>query len=84
MTGIFEKLLDFVPSRKTSFIVLTAAATTLIFSEIAKRKLNPAPKQIIPSPRASLLPSLSKEGQEELPYPPDVFPGPRDVASPVS
>ncbi|KAF2231152.1 alpha/beta-hydrolase [Viridothelium virens] len=40
-----------------------------------------APKNI-PSPRTALLPSLSEEEIQSLPYPPDVFPGARDVDTP--
>ncbi len=39
-------------------------------------------KRIIPSPSVTLLPKLSEKEIGELPYPPDVLPGPRDVASP--
>ncbi len=38
--------------------------------------------QIIPSPVQSLLPKLSPEEARSLPYPPDAYPGIRDVASP--
>ena len=38
--------------------------------------------QIIPSPAQSLLPKLSPEEARSLPYPPDAYPGIRDVASP--
>jgi hypothetical protein len=83
MAGLFQNLLDYVPSRKTTFIIATSAATTLVLSGAIKNTLNPIPKQIIPSPRASVLPGLSKEEQDELPYPPNLFPGARDVDSPV-
>ncbi|EPE29178.1 alpha/beta-Hydrolase [Glarea lozoyensis ATCC 20868] len=82
MAELFQNLLDYVPSRKTSFIIATSAATTLILSDAIRRKLNPVPKQIIPSPRASIIPSLSYEEQDNLPYPPNLFPGARDVDSP--
>lgn len=36
----------------------------------------------IRSPRATLLPQLSEDEIASLPYPPDVLPGARDVASP--
>jgi hypothetical protein len=83
MNEIFQNLQDFAPSRKTSLIVATAAATTFIFSGIIKKKLSPVPKPIILSPRATLLPNLSNEEKAALPYPPDLFPGARDVGSPV-
>lgn len=37
---------------------------------------------IIPSPRATQLPQLSKEETSSLPYPPDALPGTRDVETP--
>lgn len=39
-------------------------------------------RQILPSPRETALPGLSKEEIVSLPYPPDAFPGARDVDSP--
>ena len=39
-------------------------------------------RSIIRSPATTLLPRLSPDEQRALPYPPDVFPGARDVDSP--
>jgi len=36
----------------------------------------------VPSPRSTLLPKLSEEEKAQLPYPPDVLPGARDVDTP--
>lgn len=80
MKGDFLAL---VPSSHTSLIVGSTFLTTLALLSLAKSTLSPVPRKIIPSPRDSLLPSLSKEEQEALPYPPDIFPGARDVESPV-
>lgn len=38
--------------------------------------------QVVPSPLKSLLPKLSEEDAASLPYPPDAYPGSRDVTSP--
>lgn len=40
--------------------------------------------QVIPSPFKTLLPKLSEDGIgiAQLPYPPDAYPGPRNVESP--
>ena len=38
--------------------------------------------EVVPSPLKSLLPNLSPQEAASLPYPPDAFPGIRDVASP--
>ena len=48
-------------------------------------KINTGPAQddkVIPSPLKSLLPNLSPQEVTSLPYPPDAYPGIRDVASP--
>ena len=37
---------------------------------------------VIPSPRTTLLPYLSETQLTNLPYPPDIFPGARDVETP--
>jgi hypothetical protein len=64
--------------------VVTTLAVTITLARLAFTSTSPPPKQIISSPRETLLPRLSKEEQELLAYPPDVFPGARDVSSPVS
>ena len=38
--------------------------------------------QVVPSPLKTLIPSLSDAEAEDLPYPPDAYPGARDVISP--
>ncbi|KIV94177.1 hypothetical protein PV10_01966 [Exophiala mesophila] len=38
--------------------------------------------QVLPSPRSTLLPTLSTDELSKLPYPPDVLPGARDVDTP--
>ena len=43
---------------------------------------SPKNVKVIPSPRETLLPKLSEAEAGDLPYPPDVFPGARDVDSP--
>lgn len=42
----------------------------------------PRKGQVVRSPRATLLPTLSTDELSQLPYPPDVLPGARDVDSP--
>jgi len=75
--------LDIVPqvlqSRKSLLTLFGAFAVgALCRGLISKAKT----KSIIRSPRTTLLPSLSPDEQQALPYPPDVFPGARDVDSP--
>jgi hypothetical protein len=80
----YQILLSLAPSLHTSFIVISTVATTLTLSALARNYMNPVPEPVIRSPNTTLLPELSKEEYDELPYPPDAFPGARDVASPVS
>ncbi|CAG8971102.1 hypothetical protein HYALB_00010679 [Hymenoscyphus albidus] len=75
-------LLRLAPSPQTSLIVVSTVVTTVALLSLARKTLNPTPPKIIVGPRNSLLPDLSKEEQESLPYPPDIFPGARDVESP--
>ncbi len=42
----------------------------------------PKTNKSISSPKTTLIPGLSKKEIEELPYPPDLLPGARDVTSP--
>jgi hypothetical protein len=59
-----------------------AVLSILVLSRrISSQKLNNAPS-VIPSPRDTVLPTLSKEQTSALPYPPDALPGARDVATP--
>jgi hypothetical protein len=69
-------------ARNLPLIITSSVVTTLAIVTLAST--SPPPKKIIPSPRETLLPRLSKEEQGLQAYPPDVFPGARDVSSPVS
>ena len=82
MSAGLSRLWGHEPTR-IGLIVGSSVATTLAVA-IARLAFHSTPTKIIASPRATLLPKLSKAEQEELPYPPDVFPGARDVDSPVS
>ena len=72
-----------VSTHNRAFLIGSSVAATLTVLTIARLTLYSAPPKIIPSPRNSLLPTLSQKEREDLPYPPDVFPGARDVHSPV-
>jgi hypothetical protein len=73
------------PGRSIPLIIGTSIATTLAVIGLAKVALQSLSKpRIIPSPRETLLPKLTKEEQSQLTYPPDIFPGARDATSPVS
>jgi hypothetical protein len=71
------------PVRSTGFI-LSCSVATLTLLALARLSLQTAPPRIIRSPRATQLPNISEAEQAVLPYPPDAFPGARDVESPVS
>ncbi|KAH8815272.1 Alpha/Beta hydrolase protein [Xylogone sp. PMI_703] len=65
--------------QNVSLIVSATVATTLVVTAALKHTVyTPLPRRI-PSPRDTLLPRLSKSEKDALPYPPDLFPGARDV-----
>ncbi|KAE9381544.1 alpha/beta-hydrolase [Stipitochalara longipes BDJ] len=71
------------PPRNFPLIIGTSVATTLAVITLTKLALQSPPKpKLIPSPRETLLPTLTKGEQDLLSYPPDLFPGARDVTSP--
>lgn len=59
--------------------VLTAAATAASLSAVLAMRRKTA---FTPSPRKTILPTLSAQDIAALPYPPDVLPGSRDVTTP--
>ncbi|KAH0444668.1 alpha beta hydrolase family [Colletotrichum camelliae] len=68
------------------FAAAVAAATLLIRGPAASTVIAPSPgrdrRKTARSPRWTVLPRLSTLARDELPYPPDVFPGARDVDTP--
>ncbi|PSR99398.1 Alpha/Beta hydrolase protein [Coniella lustricola] len=67
-----------------TIIFTTALALVLpaLLLTLAKRLAYPTRPKIYPSPLRTLLPQLSAEQQSALLYPPDYFPGARDVVTP--
>ncbi|KAK0118911.1 hypothetical protein ONS96_011988 [Cadophora gregata f. sp. sojae] len=65
---------------KVGIVFACSLATTLALYSILR--VRSPRKKIIKSPRQWQMRSLSKEERDELPYPPDVLPGGRDVTSP--
>lgn len=61
-----------------------AAGGSFLFASgiLAGRVLSKKKAVIIRSPRTTILPKLTDEEKSDLPYPPDVFPGARDVDTP--
>ncbi|CCC10311.1 hypothetical protein SMACR_02887 [Sordaria macrospora] len=67
----------------TSCLILGAVGVSLGLSVRVLLNQNSTKKPIIiPSPRATQIPQLSKEETSSLPYPPDALPGARDVETP--
>lgn len=64
-------------------IVGATIATTLALSLVAREALQGKQERIIRSPRETILSKLTEMEKNELPYPPDSFPGARDVDTPV-
>ncbi|RMD42189.1 hypothetical protein DV735_g2955, partial [Chaetothyriales sp. CBS 134920] len=81
MASLGDRLQDLSKHIDTELVVATSSAFAL--GLIVRGLVQSRKKQtIIPSPRVTLLPTLSSEEQAKLPYPPDSFPGARDVATP--
>ncbi|KAI9690500.1 MAG: hypothetical protein M1822_009463 [Bathelium mastoideum] len=77
------------PSPRTAVLFSSVAAVTAaslysvysLYQAISKPLSSNLP-QSIPSPRSTLLPKLSAQEIQDIPYPPDVLPGARDVDTP--
>lgn len=64
----------------STWIAFAAVALAIVLLT-ARRARKPLPRRI-PSPRDTLLPQISSKQAAALPYPPDLFPGARDVTTP--
>jgi len=62
----------------------TAALATVATLYLAKYALYPPKKSVIPSPLKTTIPYLTPTEVEGLGYRPGMFPGGRDVETPVS
>ena len=71
------------PERNVAYIIGASVVTTFAVMTVSRLAFQGKQEKIIRSPRATLLPKLSKAEIAALSYPPDVFPGGRDVESPV-
>ncbi|KAL2413071.1 hypothetical protein ABEF95_002445 [Exophiala dermatitidis] len=73
-----------VSSRSLEWRTLLFATTLFFTGALVGSIVASRPKRatILPSPRTTRLPALSEEEQSQLPYPPDVLPGARDVETP--
>ncbi|KAL1878652.1 hypothetical protein Daus18300_001927 [Diaporthe australafricana] len=77
--GIIQAVL---PHADTSMLVITTVVTTASLCTILNRIVHPKRPSVLQSPLSSRISSLSPEDQSQLLYPPDYFPGARDVPTP--
>lgn len=66
----------------TVVTITTTVAVTVSLLALANRLLHPRRAAVLPSPLKTLLPGLTPAQQADLLYPPDYFPGARDVPTP--
>lgn len=66
----------------TAVTVATTVTVTVSLLALAHRLLHPRRAAVLPSPLKTLLPALGPAQRADLLYPPDYFPGARDVATP--
>ena len=59
-----------------------ACLSALVILPPLGKSLGEKEPPVIPSPRDTVLPTLTFQELEDLPYPPDALPGRRDVGSP--
>lgn len=71
-----------LPSSDTSMLVITTAVTTASLYAILNRIIHPRRPTVLPSPLSTHISRLSPEESSQLLYPPEYFPGARDVPTP--
>ncbi|KAK2610982.1 hypothetical protein N8I77_004366 [Diaporthe amygdali] len=71
-----------LPGPDTSMLVITTVVTTASLYTILNRIIYPRRPSVLQNPLSSHISSLSPEEQSQLLYPPDYFPGARDVPTP--
>ena len=71
-----------LPAAMSPFTWTVFAAVALATLSLVLRPTRPPPRRTIPSPRDTLLPQISPKQAAALPYPPNLLPGARDVATP--
>jgi len=82
LAGI-DRYLHLPPSRVSFYLTASAASLGIlvILKSIYNATRSPSPI-VVESPGSTLIPKLSAEEASNLPYPPDVLPGARDVTTP--
>lgn len=71
-----------LPPPETTMLVVTTAITTASLYTILDRIIHPRRPAVLQSPLSSHISGLSPEEKSGLLYPPDYFPGARDVPTP--
>lgn len=71
-----------LPDPATSMLVITTAVTTASLYAILDRIVHPRRPAVLRSPLGTQISPLSAEEKSRLLYPPDYFPGARDVPTP--
>ena len=77
-----ESSVPSVPAAGAATIAATVAVTATLLMA-GRAWLYPARGAVIPGPLQTAIPKLSQKAVAMLDYPPDAFPGARDVPSPV-
>lgn len=83
MASAIHRFFDPPAQRNIPLVISASVATTLAVVAAGKLIYQNNQGKVIVSPRTTLLPRLSEAEQADLAYPPDTFPGARDVVSPV-
>lgn len=69
-------------AQSTALTITTTVVVTVSVLALANRLFHPTRPSVLPSPLKTLLPRLTPAQQADLLYPPDYFPGARDVPTP--
>jgi hypothetical protein len=81
---VFRRLFENVPETPSALVLTTTTVvltTSLLY--LARTALWPVRAAVLPNPLKTSLPKLGKDAVAKLEYQPDMFPGARDVPSPV-
>ena len=81
-TSTLSLVLREMPYTAAATIASSLVAISLVVRSTRRSSKPKILRRCIPSPRETLIPYLSSAQAAALPYPPDLFPGARDVASP--
>jgi len=83
LTAIISNAFQPNSERSTTAIVVTTALATYAAITLPRLFFRKKQVKIFKGPATTLLPKLSLAEKKALPYPPDTYPGGRDVNSPV-